>query len=195
MKKCLVILSGWAKKNKQGVWKTSGRLGDEFRITAAKYLWDKNKDLFIVASGKKGGLSSVIDKSLAEIIYQELVSLGVDKKIIIKEPGSNNTQEQLARLPGLVKKYKFDNITIISNEWHLPRIKALIEHMVPELKKLFSKKIVKLLAAEKVLVKASPNKWTPRIQKIRSDKAFGLMASKEKRGIQDILNGRYKSTH
>lgn len=195
MKKCLVILSGWAKKNKKGVWKTSGSSGVKLRITATKCLWDKDNSLFIVAAGKKGELVNIIDRPLAEIIAQELIELGVSKKMIIKEPKSDNTYEHLVNLPGLIKKYKFDDISIISNEWHLPRIKIMIEHMFPKLKNLMSTKKLKLIAAEDILIKSDPKKWSAKIQRIRTSKAYRAKVKEENKGIQDILKNRYKSTH
>jgi len=195
MKKCLVVLSGWAKKNKNGVWKTSGSSGVKLRITAAKHLWNKDKNLFIITAGKKGGLVNTIDKPLAEIISQELIELGVNKKMIIKESKSDNTYEHLVNLPKLIEKYKFDSVSIISNEWHLPRIKTMTECMFPELKILLADKKIELVAAEEVLVKAGPKKWTSKIQRIRASKAYKTMVREENKGIQDILNGRYKSTH
>lgn len=195
MKKCLVVLSGWAKKNKKGVWKTSGPSGVKLRVTAAKCLWDKDRDLFIIASGKKGDLINIIDRPLAEIIAQELVGLGVCKEKIIKEPNSDNTYEHLVNLPSLIKKYKFGNILIISNEWHLARIKTMIEFMTPDLKNLLSNNKIKLVSAENILIKDDPKRWKPKIHKIRASNAFAVRIKRENRGIQDIINSRYKSTH
>ncbi len=194
-KHCLVVLSGGARKNRNGEWKTYGILGDKFRIVAAHYLWNKDKNFFIVASGAKGELVNKIDEPLAEIIAQELTESGVKRKMIIKEPRSNNTHEQLLRLPGLIKKYKFGSTSIISNEWHLPRIMAMIENMVPDLKNILLKNEIKFVAAENVLLKADPRKWTTAIQKIRTSKAMKIRIDKEKKGIQNILSGTYKSTH
>jgi len=195
MKKCLVVLSGWAKKNKKGVWKTSGPLGVKLRVTAAKCLWDKDRDLFIIASGKKGDLVNIVDRPLAEIIAHELMGLGVSEKKIIKEPNSDNTYEHLVNLPGLIRKHKFENISIISNEWHLPRIKTMIEFMTPDLKNLLSNNKIKLVSAESVLIKNDPKEWASKIYKIRASKAFAARIRRENRGIQDIINSRYKSTH
>lgn len=193
-KNCLVILSGMVKKDKKNEWKTYGVLGEELRIVAAKYLWDKNNDIFIIASGGKGQLKDIIDRPLAEVIRGELIKLGVNSKKIIKESKSNNTHEQLVKLPGLIKKYKFYNTSLISNEWHLPRIKAMVQNMVPGLKNLLFENKIKLIPAEKVLIKANPTKWETTIQKIRISKALGIRKKMENKGIEEILKGTYKST-
>lgn len=196
MKNCLVILSGWAEKDKKEKWISSGLLGDNFRIIAAKYLWDKNKNLFIIVSGGKGQLSHIADmEPLAQIMAKELVELGIDRKIIIKESRSYNTYEQMIKLAGLIKKYKFDHISIISNKWHLPRIKALIENIVTGLKPLLLNNKIKLLSAEKVLLKNDQKKWGVIIKKIYANPRTRNRIKMEKQGIKDILNGKYKITH
>lgn len=195
-KKCLFILGGWAKKNKNGEWVSSGLCGDNLRVIAAKYLWDEDNDLFIITSGGKGKLSHITDmKPLAQIMAEELTKLGVKKNKIIKESVSYNTYEQLTKLEFLIKKSNFDKIDLISNEWHLPRVEALIKSMFPELKKLIFKKKIELISAEAIVLKKESKKWKPIIQKIHTTKRFKDQLRMEKNGVKDILNGEYKIKH
>lgn len=195
MKKGLFILGGWAKKNRNGEWISSGLCGDNLRVVAAKYLWGKDNDILIITSGGKGKLSHITDmKPLAQIMAEELIKLGVNRGKIIKESTSYNTYEQLLKLEMLITKSKLDKISVISNDWHLPRIEALIKNMFPRLRGLLSKKIIELVSAEGIVLRSEPKKWKPIIQKIRTSKKMDEQLRLERAGLKDILNGAYKIT-
>lgn len=202
-KKTTVILGGDIKKE-NGKWRTinfnrqsmGGRLGGEsIRVISAYYLYMANSDMFIISSGGKGIYKSVPGAMpVAEVMKDELIKLGVPDEKIKLEGDANNTYEQLIKLQGILLGGDLGSVSVISNKYHLPRIKAMIEHFseLSELKKMFKNLKVELKSAEDIVIEADSNKWRDAIESVYSGEAMNKRMIKEKKGIKDIKAGKYE---
>lgn len=196
-KKVIVVLGGNLEQDKNKRWRSVGfdltdtSLGvrDYFRVLATAILWKEDKNADIIASGGRGMLHDVLpdDITIASVMKTELVELNVNPSAIIEEGKSGSTFEQLQELSLL---QECEEIVIISNEWHLPRISAMINYLEP-LSNLRSDKIT-LLAAEDVLLHHDHDLWSPVIETARKSEILQSVIESEKRGVAAIKSGQYK---
>jgi len=195
-KSAIVILGGGLVKDKHGKWRTTnfdekdkfGALGDRLRVKAGSYLYKKNTNQFIIVLGGKGQFKNIKNIPLiSEIIKKELEELGVPHENIIIETRSGNTFEQLKELRKIIKKQQLEEVLIISNEYHLPRIQAIIDQN----KELKDGAKIKLQSAEKIIIDHEPEREELIKLKYKS-KSMQDRIVLEKKGVQDIKNGLYK---
>lgn len=188
------------KDKQSGKWRTTnyfegdnfGAMGDRLRVLAADCLFREDSEQLIIASGGKGQLRDIPDApTVAEAIKNELIELSVPLGKIIKEEQSNNTWQQLQGLKNFISRGETESIKIISNVWHLPRIKAMIE-MDKELFKLFEKNIIILKSAEDILVVNNPKKWKKEIVDAYGSEAMKERIRLEEKGVAQIKDGTYK---
>lgn len=194
----VIVLGGWLYKESDGKWRTMNfdeidgeRLvtGDKVRVVAANFLSKKDPNLKIIVSGSKGRLSHIEDcPTLATVLKRELIDLIVKPKNIIEENRSTGTFMQLKKSLAIAKKLKLSKIGIISNEYHLPRIKEYLKH-IPLLNCR-----VKLISAEKTAIENDPKYWNPIIKKAYTSEDMKKRIALEKKGIQDLREGKYKLT-
>jgi len=198
-KKAIFILGG-ALNQVGGRWRTTGfQDGDEFgvtgdrlRVIAAEYLYQDNPDLKIIVSGGRGQYQGRSEMpTIAEVLKQELIERGVPSGNIILEDKSGNTWEQLQALKSLLAQKKINDVAIISNEYHLPRIKAMIENLDLGLAQMLQENKIKLLAAEQVLVERKPE-WKKEIDEAYQLPGMAERIALEKKGVRDIQEGKYK---
>lgn len=197
----ICILGGGIKKDPNGRWRTTnfdekgdkfGILGDRLRVEAGNYLYKDNPESLIIASGGKGQLKGVKGAfNLSKIIKKELMELGVEGKRIIEENKSGNTWQQLQELKKIFIKKKLPEVIIISNKYHLSRVKIMIEQD-RELKRMLDCSRIKLKTAEEILIKHEPRKWQEIIKTAYKSKAMKKRIAREKKGIRQIKNGTYK---
>jgi len=194
-KRTVAILGGgFIKDNNK--WRTTGfdepgdnfgALGDRLRVVAASYLYKENKCLLIILGGK-GQLGKILDAPfVSEVIEQELIELGVKSDDILTEHESNNTFEQLKGLLKILKKKKLKEVTIISNRYHLPRLKAFLN--VGQESSVYN---IKLISAEEVLIKHDPGKWKGMIEKAYNRQRMAERMKLEKQGVKQIVDGTYQ---
>ena len=192
MRKAIVILGGILKKEK-GEWRT-GNLEenevDKLRIIAANYLCQDDKNQFLIASGGNRWVKDNPDALLATVIKKELIERGVPVKRIIEENKSNNTYQQLQELKKIIIKQKLQQITIISNNYHLPRIKAMIRKN-GKLNKMLTKNQLIIQSAEEIIIKHE-SKQEKVIRAAYKGKDMQKRIALEKKGIKDIKQGKYK---
>lgn len=197
-KNAIVIIGGGLKKE-NGKWRTTNFKegdnfavqGDRLRVVAACHLYKDNQYLLVIALGGKGQYKDISDApTVAEIIKSELVELGVPPENIIKEEQSGNTWQQLQELKKIIVEKKIEGVIIISNEYHLARIKAMIEKD-SELKKMFDTAKIKLQSAEKIIIKNDPDQ-KKEIENVYKSKAMRERIALEQKGVIDIKKGRYK---
>ena len=199
MKNLIVVIGGGLIKI-DSLWKTIdlGEGGDDYaasndrwRVEAGAVFWKQNQDHLILASGGKGQLTPIPGApTVAEVIKQELKELGVPEGVIIKEERTGNTLEQLLELKRIALEKGIEQITVISNEWHIPRIKAIFEYY-PDLKEDLPQ--VKFLSAEDILLESDID-WKKRIETARVLPQIKERVKLEKQGVEQIKNGTYKFT-
>ncbi len=190
MTKTIAILGGALKKNEAGEWVIDDNAGNHLRVLAGACLWEKHRDWNIIASGGNGQIGAEGGPAIALLMKEALVAEGVKENVISEESDSRNTFEQLMALSRMLEKKEIDGIVLISNEWHLPRIEAMIKYIA----ELQSLRVVgiELRSAEEVLLNSDPIRWRPVIEKIRQSDAYREMSLKEQRGVEQIRNGTYK---
>jgi uncharacterized SAM-binding protein YcdF (DUF218 family) len=200
MKKAIIVLGGslWKDKN---IWRTinvgqgedeSGFINDRWRVIAAYYLWQQDTEFLIVTSGGKGQLTNVPGApTVSSVIKRELEEMGVPGEAILEEDNSGNTYEQLKVLPTLARTNKIGKLIVISNEWHLSRIKAMLERS-PGLAEAWSSIQLELIAAEEILLRSNPNTWSNKVLKARESPEMKKRLALEEKGVQDIYSGNYK---
>lgn len=199
----VVVLGGALAKGKNGNWRTTNfEVGDNFgicggrlRIVAAGLLYKNKPDQLIIASGGKGQLKNSLPKNItiAKVMENELIKAGIPKKNIIREEKSNNTFGQLEEIQKIIKTGKFKNILVISNRYHLPRLKAMLKY-VPKLrwlKRMHEAKSLKIKSAENIAIKYQPKLWRRFIKAAYKSDAMKERIALERRGTRDIKVGVY----
>jgi len=193
--KYVAVLSGAIIKDKtSGRWRTAnfdegdnfGVSGDRLRIIAAAYLYQANPDLIFITSGGQGQTRRAPDMS--GIIKGELIEAGIPADKIMEESRSANTYQQLKELIKLARSKRLEGFLIISNFHHLPRIKAMFEY-APGLPGRLGG--IKLIAAEKIVLKYEPEKWQAKIKTAQASAAMKKRIELEKKGVRQIKNGTY----
>lgn len=188
-------------QDKDGKWRTNrfsdrgdnfGISGGRLRVVAGSLLYKCDNNLFIIASGGKGQLKNIPGVPyISSIVKKELVDLKVSPNRIIKENKSHNTYQQLIELKKIISKYKLNEVIIISNKFHLPRIRALIR-IDKELKKKLDDNCIKLKSAEEILIKHNAKKWKKSINNVYKSEAMRERIALEKKGEKDIKEGKYR---
>lgn len=190
----LVVLAGTARKN--GRWHSTlferdGDLGDRLRVEAAWYMYgEKERAPTIVVSGGRGKLP-VGAPPVADVLCEELTELGVDGKDIVRENVSGTTYEQLcACIPLMVNGAA---VSIISNGYHVPRIRALVEYMpkLSMLKRLLSRGQAALYSAETVVIAHDEKRWRKNIETWYRLPIVKKIIRSEEKGVEEIKSGSY----
>jgi len=199
-KEALVVLGGVIRKKEDGFWRTSnlyekgdsfGSLGDGLRVKATTLLYKQNPRFLVISSGGKGRFKGVVGvPTLAQVIQAELIQLKVPKSAVIIEDKSNSTFEQLQELKKIFVKNHLSKLIIISNDWHLPRVRAMIK-LDSKLNKLREQKKLVLKSAEKILINQRPLFWRKKIDKARQQPKMQKIIKSEKKGIKNLLAGSY----
>lgn len=195
-KKCdaIIILGGGLIKNRNNAWQTrdynnSDELGGErIRVLAGYYLYKYKKNSIVVASGGRGKkLHEPTNVTISSVIKNELIKLGIPKQKIIEDNKSISTFKQLKSIEKLISNYS--KIFIISNKYHLPRIKTMITY-IPKLK--FLKNKVRIISGENAVIKYGPSGWREIISAVYKTDNMKKRIAKEKQGIKDIKNNNYR---
>lgn len=202
MKKAICVLSAGIKKNKKGEWASTdfiedddkfGAPGGKLRVAAASYLHKDNSNISIIASGGRGRDIRNDESSrpdLADILTRELKDFGVPESCIIKENKSNKTIEQLKELKLIMSDKNLDELIVITNDYHLPRIKAILEHD-NELRKLPNDCRIVLRSAEEICLQYNREKWHNIIKEAYESEEMKRRMEMEAKGVEQIKNGTY----
>ena len=93
------------------------------------------------------------------------------------------------------KKWNNVSAVIISNEYHLRRIETMINSYkeLHDLNARISFGRLKILSAEKICINNDAQQWKQIIDESYQSDAMKDRILLEERGVEDILNGRYKS--
>ena len=130
-KKIIVfILGGWAQKGADGAWHMAGfeenadevsGFGGYLRVLAAKHLLDEHPGYLLVPSGSKGKFEGVAGvPTMAELMRQEFLNLGVPEEKIVKEEKAGNTYQELQELKKMVADLDAAQAIVVSNPYHFP---------------------------------------------------------------------------
>lgn len=194
----IAVLGGGLIKDKSGKWRTTnfdegdnfGALGDRLRVVAASFLY-KSRSTSIIVLGGRGQLKNISDAPpVSEVIKNELVEMGVAPKDIICEKRSGSTFEQLRELADIAGKKGFKSLTIITNDYHVPRIRAMIKFN-PALTKTFSYCKLAFKSAESVLLKHDSKTWQKLIDTAYKSDTIKKRIVSESAGVKQIKEGTY----
>ncbi|KKU12850.1 MAG: Periplasmic protein [Candidatus Magasanikbacteria bacterium GW2011_GWC2_45_8] len=194
----IALLGGGLVKDRAGEWRTTnfnendqhGALGDRLRVIATSIIFIKYPEAKIVVLGGKGQLGNTPGvPAVARVIKQELIKLGVPAKKIIVETRSGTTFEQLSALGGIVKRGKYNKVFVVSNEYHLPRIRVMM-HRIRALNYILRN--ARAFSAEKIVLHKYPKKWANTIHKAYVSAAMQRRIQLEKKGVAAIKSGTYK---
>lgn len=196
----VIFIPGGGLINDNGRWRTTnfdegdnfGAMGDRLRVEAAYILYKKNPGLLLITLGGQGQYKDIPGvPTVAEVIKRELMDLGVPESSINKEEQSGNTWQQLQALKALIKKEKLNAITILSNRYHLPRVRTMVEHD-GKLRTLLAEEKLTLTSAEEILIAQNPTKWQELVTKAYQTEAMKKRIAKEEEGVRQIEEGTYK---
>ena len=168
-------------------------LNDRVRIVAGAELWRHDNDISIVVMGGLGKMEGLLPQglTLAGIMKEELLQLGVPTHNILEENRTSSTYEQIRTVGKMLKSGELlGGVSIMSNRYHLPRIRALIDHS--KLRDLFEGKRVELVGAEDVLLRYKKEEWGDFIEITERSEGMKKRKESETQGVADIKNGSYK---
>ncbi|MFA6552383.1 MAG: YdcF family protein [Candidatus Paceibacterota bacterium] len=201
IKKYVCLLGGGLAKDGNGMWRTTlgenegdmkGFSNDRLRVLTAAALWKENNELKIIVSGGQGQYKNIlpVEITLASVMKKELLELGVPADNIMEEDKSNSTYEQLCALSDMINSGKIaGKVEILSNEWHLPRVEAMIKYT--GFKTKLNGRNIKTISAEDILLKVDGKKWKDFIDKMRKNESLKKRVAMEKNAIEQIKNGTY----
>ncbi|MDP2586985.1 MAG: YdcF family protein [Candidatus Komeilibacteria bacterium] len=199
--KIIIILGGGLVKNPDNSFRTarfnetgdnSGLIGGGARVDAAAYLLQEDSERLIIASGGQGILPGIGQHpDISKVIKNELLALGVEEKKIIEENKSDTTYQQLIELKKLLTDKNVIEVVMITNQWHLPRVQAMIEGNA-DFKDFYQKINCQFLTAEEIVIKEAPEQWQKIIEAAYQSPAMQERLAAEERGIKQINEGTYK---
>lgn len=185
--KIILILGGLLRKKRNGNY-GSDRIS-YLRILAGYYVYKKlieKNEVELIVSGGKGIYKSISRiPPVATVMKQELVKLGLDPKKI-KVDKTDFTYPELLSLQKHISQKETEAL-IISNAYHLPRIRIMID-LLPTLKNLKNK--VKLISAEKAIIKYN-KKFVSKIRTFQNNHRMKKITASEKKGIKELQTGNY----
>lgn len=192
----LWILGGGLTRRPDGTFKTNsfddsgdkfGTTLDRLRVDAAAVLYRLNPGLILAPSAGKGQYQNDPNyPTVASVMKQELIALGVPETNIISEEKSSSTNAQLNALVRFRDSHP-GNYGVLSNRYHLERIRALLDFNPL----LVSLKGLVILSAEDILIESDPSTWQAPVERIYQGEGMNKRIELERKGTADIKRGRY----
>lgn len=166
-------------------------MGGKARVHAASFFSKVAPDLPILT------LSSIDpnEPAHAEIVQEELLRKGVNGQAIITAPEPHNTFTEVLETYRQAKEHDWNNIIVISSEYHGDRIKYMYDH-VHELSSLSQLSPpenalrAEFIAAEDILWNISPH-YRKVISEWRDSPAYKARVEQEQKGMEDLRNKKY----
>lgn len=140
--------------------------------------------------------------SHAQVVAQELINEGINPNRIVKEEISFNSVSQVSAMLQLALENKWIKVVVVSSDYQIPRLKAIYHHLeklsgldpkvIENFYRFFSENQgIAFVSADKIL---NPE---PRLRKFSSSPhhhsiAYQKRLAAEKKGLEDILKGRYQ---
>lgn len=196
----IIFILGGRLINDNGQWRTTnfdegdnfGAMGDRLRVEAAGILYNQNPSVTLLAAGGQGQCRDIPGApTVATVIKKELIELGVPEKSIITEEESGNTWQQLQALEALFEKENMEKAAILSNRYHVPRIRAMVD-VDDRLRAQLEKEKLTIMSAEEILIDHDPAKWQELIDRGYQTIAMKNRIIKEEEGVRQIKSGVYK---
>lgn len=196
----IVVLAGGIKQDASGRWMSTdltaeddrlGASGGKLRVFAATILSNQHPAAVVVTSGGKGydlpGNTQADQPVSAEILRDELIECGIPAPRIVLEKNSNTTYQQLQEIEKMIPERGWKNVLLITNRYHLPRLRAMIETKYPNLVEVMTS-----VSAEEVLIEADPMRWEAMIAATYAESFMTERIAKETQGVEQIKNGTYR---
>lgn len=137
----------------------------------------------------------------AQIMSDELISMGVNPSRIVLEENSNSTISELIEMVQLSDENKWKNVVVISNRYHIPRLEEMykrIEILHPDnvfisrLRKLEQSGFnIKFAAAEDILPLRSV-RYKKLIDEMQNSLEYKKRVEAEENGLQAVKTGDYR---
>lgn len=206
----VALMGGHLLRDADGTVRTStlddydnpyGMFGDRTRVEAAAALYRKSPlDTGIMVLGGVTPLHKHVPDALhlSTVIRRELLTLGVPEEVIeeVDLYPDTGTYQQLAHLARRMREVfvvaRIDELAILSNFWHLPRIFSIVFHR-EELAEVFlqDRPRVRYVAAEDVVVDADPSRYAGVVTAYRRPEMARCIKS-ELKGASMVAEGTYK---
>jgi hypothetical protein len=134
---CIYVLSGGMRKNENGIvvpgdFETLDHHGllseGESRCQAAAYLWQLNKQIKLISSGRvlPFGYPELKDQAQYSAVYKhELIRLGISPDSVLESTEPNDTCTELISLIEFISKYSWKKVLVMCNRAQLARTKLL----------------------------------------------------------------------
>ena len=197
----IVLLGGGVIRETDGTWRTTrfdeqgdraGVSGDQLRVEAVAALYHQDTTRRIIVSGGKGQFRDLPGReTIASVNARELVALGVPAAAIILEDKSGTTMEQLHAVQPMCGEKTYARVILVTNRWHVPRTRAMIETDVQWNAELASGRVT-LVSAEDVLIAHDPGRWKDMIDQAYASPAMEARLKKEAEGIAALRAGTYQ---
>lgn len=187
---------GWRLKNFEPITdpKELTGYGSRLRIFAARQLFAEHPGSRVVASGGKGKLKDdPAAPVLSEVAAQELVAAGVPPSAVMKIQTPDFTFQELQEITRLFAEGKADEVLIVSNRYHLPRLTAFIECVgeLMILRERLKRSQLRLISAEDLLLKKDPEAWSALIEEAYQSEQMKAIIQSEQQGVVQIRAGTY----
>ncbi|MDP3772205.1 MAG: YdcF family protein [bacterium] len=135
----------------------------------------------------------------AHVLAEELVRYGVSAGRIIREDKSANTLQTMDEIVVLIERYGWKDVLMITNEYHVPRAKLSFNQPSKEVapgvgiawRRVSSLVNVSFVSAESVLLRRSPEHYTPLIERAKASLAYQDRVAAEERGVEKLMFGGY----
>jgi hypothetical protein len=198
----IVVLPAGIKQAPSGRWVSTdlteeddllGAPGGKLRVDATAILARLLPATKIITGGARGfdldRNPSASRPMLAEVLRNELLEAGISEARILLEWSSNSTFQELQQLEQIIGHHGITRIAIITNRWHLARLKAMLDVKFEGLRK---RAAVFLVAAENILIEHDPARWRAFIRKAYQSGFIQERLRQERQGIAHIYLGQYR---
>lgn len=189
-----IVIIGAYPYLKDGVWRTSGiddpgdhagATFDRFRILAGATLARRHPDALLILSG---GAQPGAD-SCAVVARRELVELGINENRMVLEERSRSVHQQLYEIGTIAKMRHLRHLLLVTNEWHHPRLRAMIEH-APKLE-MWQKLEWERVDAEQVMLESGNTEWATMVATERVHPKLAERITMEEQGVRQVIDGTY----
>lgn len=176
------------RSTKENEGDSFGMLWGEARVIAAAELALHFPHAKIITTG----FYAPNEPTQAEIIRNELEKFSIPRSRVLLEMYSHNTLSQIKKSLKITIDRKWQRVAIVTNEYHIPRVRAMYEHfekLLPQAVK-FSGVQVAFIAAESILPYRD-KKFIEIIERMKNTEGYRKRLLSEEKGTEMILSGEY----